>query len=511
MLRYGHYDDILSLTASPEHYCTADEFFPAYQATRLLQKSHWLPTGRDKRAAALERFWDAESSCRTTNEVFKAFRCGSLEFHDQRVLPLLIKAKRKIREVLRPFSPYDFLDHGGFGPGADSDTYGGKTSAYNKFSSPGSVTRECSVFLDFLASNSSLGKLFQWNITQRSIECNRIPGNRVTFVPKDAKTDRSIAVEPRWNVFFQKGMGKVLRKALKRAGTDLDSQELNQELARLGSINGDLATIDLKSASDTVSVELVQFLLPSQWTHVLNALRSKQFTLKGKWYTSEKWSSMGNGYTFELESLIFHSLLASITENFSVYGDDLILPTDKVDVAVLLLNVCGFTVNREKSFVTGVFRESCGSDFFNGTKCTPIYWKDPLHEEGTLRLVNQISRLATRISGGHFRDRRYYGIWRDLVQRLPEHFRHRCPPSISSGVHDVSDAWIKRSRWGWCGWHIRVGLPQSLRFPYKEYQPAVLSQFFSPSTDGYTVRDRIRWRTGTIFIPSGVEQIGPWR
>jgi hypothetical protein len=511
MLREEMWTDILALEVIPEDYKDSEAFFAAYQATKLLKKSFWLPTGIDKKSVALKGFWEAESSCRETNEFFMNLNRGNASFLDPSVAKRLMAARRKIKDILRPFNPLAFLDNSGFGPGADLDTKSGFTSAYNKLAASGSVTRECSIFLDFLASNSSLGTIMSWDITSKSVDCRRVSGNRVTFVPKDARKDRSIAVEPRWNVFFQKGMGRVLRRALLRAGTDLDDQTPNQVLAREGSIKGNFATLDLKSASDTISRELVRFLLPNKWVSILDRLRSKYFSLQGKEYLSEKWSSMGNGYTFELESLIFHALCASITDNFSVYGDDLIVPSETVDEVVLLLRVCGFQLNKEKSFSQGPFRESCGADYLNGVLVTPIYWKDPLHDEGTLRLANQISRLAGRGSGGHFRDRRYYDLWRDLVGRLPEHFRHRCPTSISSGVHDVSSSWAKRAKWGWDGWYCRVGIPKSLRFPYKHYHAAVLSQFFSPSSDGYSVRDRIRWRVGTIFIPAGFEEIGPWQ
>jgi len=510
MLKYEQYADILTLTCRPEDYLNDEDFFLAYQATRLLQKSKWLPTGIDLEKAALETFWAAESSCKQTNDFFRSIGQLSSDFADSGVKQQIFAARRKIRYMLRGVSPFAFLDFCGFGPGSDSDTISGFTSAYNKLCSAGSVTHECSIFLDFLVSNSSMARLFQYDIATRRLDVERVRGNRVTFVPKDAKTHRTIAVEPRWNVFFQKGMGCVLRNVLKRHGTDLDDQSRNQQLAGVGSLTGAYATIDLKSASDTISRELVRFLLPEPWVTILDRLRSKCFTLKGVEHVSEKWSSMGNGYTFELESLIFHALVGSVTEEFSVYGDDLIIPTEKASDVVKLLSVCGFSVNTKKSFTSGPFRESCGADFFNGVLCTPIYWKEPLNAEGTLRLVNQITRLAVRFGGGHSRDRRFRAVWRDLVYRLPKHLRYRCPTSIASGVHDSSEQWAREAKWGWDGWHIRVGVPKPLKFKYRLLYPAILSQFFAPSTGGYSIRDRVTYRIGTVFIPSGFEDLGPW-
>ena len=88
-------------------------------------------------------------------------------------------------------------------------------------------------------------------------------GNLVTTVPKNAKTDRIIAIEPDWNSFFQLGLGAAIRSRLQRVGLLLDTaQAENRRLALIGSETGEYATIDLKAASDTVSLGLCELLLP---------------------------------------------------------------------------------------------------------------------------------------------------------------------------------------------------------------------------------------------------------
>jgi hypothetical protein len=512
LLRYECYDDIVTLQTAPLDYSSRSDFFRAYQATRLLQKSRWLPTTFNKRKVALDTFWAAEAKCKETNDFFRSVSNHAASFADHDVRATILAAKRKIRDVLRRFRPSQSLDHCGFGPGADLSTRRGFTSAYNKLATRGTVTRECSGLVDFLASHSALSRLFTWDISTKSISIDRVPGNRVAFVPKDCKTDRTIAVEPRWNIFLQKGIGFVLRRALKYAGCDLDSQSRNQLLAKEGSIDGSYATLDLQSASDSVSSELVRFLLPPDWVTMLSRTRSRSFLLDGEWRLAEKWSSMGNGYTFELESLIFYAICSAVCgeREFSVYGDDLVVPTDLQAKIVNTLKVCGFTLNMKKSYTTGPFRESCGADYFFGSLVTPIYWKENLNDEGTLRLVNQISVLAARFGDSHFRDRRFRAVWKDLVHRLPPRYRFLGPNHISTVIHSPSGEWAKVSKWGWDGWFIRAWLPHSVRFRYYEYDPAVLSQFFSPSSDGYSIRDRIRWKRGTVFIPSGFEDLGEW-
>lgn len=193
MLRYCEFDGIIGLKVVPEDYQCADSFFRAYQATRLLQKSEWLPTTFDKEAVALENFRNAERSCEATNECFRSIASGLAEFSNPSVRQSLLAAKRKVRDLLRGYSPYGFLDYCNFGPGADMSTAGGLTSAYNKLSTQGSVTRDASLFLDFLMSNSMLasGSQIQWDIHTRLLSCGRAEGNKVAFVPKDCKTKRT--------------------------------------------------------------------------------------------------------------------------------------------------------------------------------------------------------------------------------------------------------------------------------------------------------------------------------
>lgn len=433
MLKYGHYDDICSLRAVPEDFNDPESFRLAYQATRLLQKSEWLPTTFDRKARAVEAFQAAEVRCASTNQLFSALRLGHACVSPG-VWKKLLSSRRKVHEVLSRVNPYSFLDLCGFGPGSDMSTRNGETAAYDKLSSPGTITRGATLFYDFFASNSYVGCVSSWDIDSRSIVCDRVPGNKVTFVPKDCKTDRPIAVEPRWNIFFQKGVGALIRKALLKTGIDLNDQTKNQKLARYGSLTGSLATLDLQSASDSVSFELVRFMLPDVWFDILSRLRSPKYSLNGEWFDAHKWSSMGNGYTFELESLLFYAICWSVCgDRVSVYGDDLVVPTESAQEVVELLTISGFVCNENKSFSSGPFRESCGGDYFLGVDVTPIYWKDRLDDQGTLRLVNQVTRLARRFSDGHCRDRRFRRVWRDLVHRLPSHFRRSGPTSIEIG------------------------------------------------------------------------------
>jgi hypothetical protein len=99
-------------------------------------------------------------------------------------------------------------------------------------------------------------------------------------------------------------------------------------------------------------------------------LRSPKGVLVDKSYTFEKISSMGNGFTFALESLIFGALVrcairrTGSVKKSAVYGDDLIVPVTAAPYLKTLLEYFGFQLNEDKSFAAGPFRESCGKDFY---------------------------------------------------------------------------------------------------------------------------------------------------
>lgn len=204
--------------------------------------------------------------------------------------------------------------------------------------------------------------------------------NKITFVPKTAKTHRSIAVEPLVNGYVQKGIDQVMRKRLRRIGIDLSDQSGNSEYARLGSLdNSDqsFVTIDLSMASDSLATEVVRQLVPAAWFELLNALRSKSFLLDDVEYKFEKFCSMGNGFCFPLQTLIFTAACKAVGAgvpglDFKVYGDDIIVRRCHAEPVIRLLGELGFKTNTDKTFITGPFRESCGRDWFSGEDVRPF-------------------------------------------------------------------------------------------------------------------------------------------
>jgi hypothetical protein len=283
-----------------------------------------------------------------------------------------------------------------------------------------------------------------WDMLERAI-----PGiGKLSFVPKNAKTDRVIVIEPVINTFLQKGVGKAIRNRLLRAGCNLNSQTTNQKLALLGSRDGSLATIDLSSASDTISTELVRELLPHDWYSLLDSLRTPVVKTPAGIINQQKFSSMGNGFTFELESLIFFALCKSICDQddlVSVYGDDIIVPVSHFDEVSWALSEFGFTLNKSKSFSSGFFRESCGKDFFGGIDVRPVYVKERLSCKELFRLHNFFVR------------NHYYDLASLVLQHIPRHIRIFGPDGYGDG--HLLGKWIpdftKRER-GYGGYIFRT-------------------------------------------------------
>jgi hypothetical protein len=208
-------------------------------------------------------------------------------------------------------------------------------------------------------------------------EC--VERNVITLVPKNWKTHRTIAKEPTHSLPFQLALDQWLKGRLKRWGIDLGTQTRNQELARLGSIDGSWATLDLSMASDTVSFNTVAWLLPWPWFELLCSFRSSSYSAPWGTGTYAKFSSMGNGFTFSLETLIFTAACRAVgSRHAAVYGDDIVIESAYAQSLVRLLRFLGFRLNDAKSFMHPQcsFRESCGSDWYRGHLVTPFYMRE---------------------------------------------------------------------------------------------------------------------------------------
>jgi hypothetical protein len=407
------------------------------QVLAFFQKNESLPLGVDRSGVALAKFIEAEELCRLTNLKF----LGSWSRADKTVLDvaLIFRVQQKIQQILGEVPSLHDLDFG-FGPGANVGL-SRLTSTRRILSAQPTCTANAWRYLPFLQEEFP-----HW---ERLKHAKPQLHGKLTFVPKNAKTDRSIVVEPLVNTFLQKGIGSYIRGRLRVAGCDLNDQSHNQKLARTGSLTGDFATIDLSSASDTISREVVAAVLPPEWWELLDNTRTPYVRLpNGKVIYLEKFSSMGNGFTFELESLIFYAIAKVVCPRssiVSVYGDDIIVPTASYPSVVAALEMFGFRVNPSKSFASGPFRESCGKDFFSGIDVRPCYVKGRLSVKELFRLHN-------------FFVRGWYDDLASLVLRyIPRRFRIYGPDGFGDG-HLLGDhpRLIHNRKRGWSGYTFRT-------------------------------------------------------
>lgn len=376
-----------SLMATPVHHASCEhEYYLLAQLLALFKKRADLDLGIDKADVALRTFLKSEEKCRETNKLLRTRD----DLHSADRAALIFKMQRKISQVLGDMPCLDNLPCG-FGPGTNVGC-SKNTSVRHKLNSDITTTEGAGRY--FLTSTHSF---HAWvGLMKPTIVC----GSRWTSVPKTSLTDRGINVEPLLNSYIQKGIGETIRQRLKRVGIDLTDQTANQRLARVGSLRGLLATIDLSMASDTIAYNLVLDLLPWDWFVALDSVRSPICALPdGSSVFLEKFSSMGNGATFELESLIFFALLHVVCceeeeRTISVYGDDLVCPSDCYDRVLAALDLLGFIPNDEKSFGTGPFRESCGKDYWAGTDVRPVFVKDEMNMKEIFRLHNYFIRTG---------------------------------------------------------------------------------------------------------------------
>jgi len=273
-----------------------------------------------------------------------------------------------------------------------------------------------------------------WSDFRLAGELQLVDSNVLFTVPKKTDIDRCACKEPDINMYLQKGAGRYLRNCLRRVGINLNDQSRNRTLARSGSQDSSLATLDLSSASDSVCREFVFQALPTLWYSYLNDIRCHSTIIDGEVHINEMFSSMGNGFTFELESLLFYAV-AKTTAYFtgtsgtiSVYGDDIIVPSQMYHDLAYVLSVFGFSVNPDKSFSEGPFRESCGGHYNSGHCVTPFYIRGPVDQlHDIIVLANAVRKWCVSESHrgtllDYILDDDLYPLWELLSTKVPRCF-----------------------------------------------------------------------------------------
>ena len=240
---------------------------------------------------------------------------------------------------------------------------------------------------------------------------------RVITVPKTLKTPRIIAMEPAHMQYVQQGILELMVEEFRvndftKNFICFDSQIPNQEMARSGSLDGSLATLDLSEASDRVSNQHVRMLLANHGSlfRAVDACRSRKADVDGKVVRLAKFASMGSALCFPMEAMVFATVvflgierslgyqlsrndIRSFFGRVRVYGDDIVVPVEHALSVKSTLELFGFKVNTDKSFWTGKFRESCGKDYFDGTDISIVKVRQliPNNRRDVKELVSTVS------------------------------------------------------------------------------------------------------------------------
>ena len=305
----------------------------------------------------------------------------------------------------------------------------------------------------------------------------REPGSeqpaKIALVPKTQKGPRIIAQEPTHMMFMQQAILEVILEAFYRDNllcsfVGFNNQVPNQDLARIGSLNGSLATLDLSEASDRLSCQHVEFLL-AQHPHFREAVfatRSLKADVPGKGvYTLAKFASMGSALTFPMEAFTFLVLvfvgiekglrrpltmrdIKSFVGKVRVFGDDIICPVEFVTEVISTLEDFGLRVNAGKSFWTGKFRESCGREYYNGTDVSIVRVRAVLPT--SLAHASEIESTVSTRNLFYKRGMWTVSQWLDQwMWKVLKHYPHVHDTSPMIGRFTFLDVLSVRNAWAW--------------------------------------------------------------
>ncbi len=366
-----------------------------------------------KTLSALSRFDEAETLCAATNARFSKYLMGHRPANEQ-VTRVMLRAREKIGALMAKVDWSRVHSGSTFTSGGSVLLPRSKGTPIHKYSTSVEATVQSFNFVSdvFHPIHASGG-------SADDPEILLVQGNKLTCVDKNYKTHRIIAGEPSGSMYLQKGLHKEIRKLLRSVGVDLSSQLQNQEWALFGSATGLVATVDMSMASDTVAKLMVEWFysLNPEVLLFMEMLRSTTGGFasgprKGERVTYQKFSSMGNALTFEIETTIFWALATSVCDVLkadrrfvSVYGDDVIIPNRCVPLFFDVLKECGFVPNEKKTFYelnshshAHRFRESCGKHFYRGEDVTPVYVRAPIENQiDRFKLINNLVRWVKRL------------------------------------------------------------------------------------------------------------------
>lgn len=367
LINRNHYRALIKLDSLEP--VNAFEHAVKLQLTAFFKKNESLPKAADIDEVTMAAFHSAEFDCMCQNYLELFYRnapaLDPMNF-------VFMKVKNRIKQVLGPFSQFEkrLPELVRLSQGATSFHKRPYSTADRKLFHCDEMSEECATIARYVYQDSPYVLGFLGHGSQ-DYNCSR-----VVTVPKSYKTNRTIAAEPAGHTVWQLAFDSFVKDRLLDFGVDLRDQTPNQQLAFEGSCSQRYATVDLKQASDTIAYEVVHMLFPEDWFNYLDFIRVPCGKLPDKRVVEfEKFSSMGNGTTFCIETIIFEACVFVASRGSidrCVYGDDIVIRQEFVHDLENILSRFGFKINETKTHVSGKYRESCGEHYFDGCRVTPI-------------------------------------------------------------------------------------------------------------------------------------------
>jgi len=290
-----------------------------------------------------------------------------------------------------------------------------------------------------------------------------VPGQFFS-VPKNDVVRRPCIKQPTDDMICQKLEGRGIEEQLKkRFNIDITTQEqINKKMAYLGSFRSGFSfcTEDSVGASNSIHHETVRSVLNERCASRLRACNVPTVQIEDSLVSLNTFCTMGNGFTFPLETYIFakfcekvyyavgeplvdHRLLelTGSKQRFGVFGDDIIVVQPAYNHIINVLRLFGFEPNEEKSFSVGYFRESCGGDYYDGRDVRPVFCKSLKLASDRLSLLNRLLRWGC-LHGIQLRN-----CYRVLLDSVPVKERRPIPgwEDVGAGII-VPEALISSSR-----------------------------------------------------------------
>jgi len=415
----------------------------------------------------------------TEKSVIESFVSTQTELEDlsfgSDLRPILNSARAFISRLFDGYDVRDIVPRHGPGAVATGEEVGEKSN----FSRIYNHTERLYPFTEyFVLGSNQVADQLDW---LQSLEVLEHGTAEVVLVPKDSRGPRLISKEPLELQWIQQGIQKSLyswieNHQLTRGFVNFTDQTINRRLALGSSRTGKFVTLDMKDASDRVTLRLVEELFSgTELLGALKASRSEYTRLPdGREIRLNTFAPMGSAVCFPIEALCFYALSVAVLHvhgrsdirnkpNIFVYGDDIIALRDDYPLLLQYLPLFGLRFNVDKCCVSGLFRESCGCDAFNGVDVTPIRLRNTwshLRTRDASELVSYVELSNSLWEAGYWTtsdlikdmvESRYGKLpytrekyqYRDLAGRL----RIDSSPLIGwyrSHVHQSANSWVKK-------------------------------------------------------------------